>query len=58
MQEKRCIYVDNSLPKNCYAYSNQWCEADSEEYAEDAVIDYYYRINQYYEEFQSRETNY
>ena len=35
-----------------YAYSNQLCEVDSTKYAEEAVIDYYYRIDQYYKEHQ------
>ena len=43
--------------KNYFAYSNQGCEADSEEYAEDAVIDYYYRINQYNKEHPVGEEN-
>lgn len=48
-------YVDGS--DNYYAYSRQWCEADSEKYAEDAVIDYYYRIEQHINENQSGEEN-
>lgn len=48
-------YVDGS--DNYYAYSRQWCEADSEEYAEDAVIDYYYRIEQHINEHHSGEEN-
>lgn len=48
-------YVDGS--DNYYAYSRQWCEADSEEYAEDAVIDYYYRIEQHINEHRSGEEN-
>lgn len=48
-------YVDGS--DNYYTYSRQWCEADSEEYAEDAVIDYYYRIEQHINEHRSGEEN-
>ncbi len=48
-------YIDGS--DNYYAYSRQWCEADSEEYAKDAVLDYYYRINQYTKEHQDGEEN-
>lgn len=48
-------YVDGS--DNYYAYSRQWCEADSEEYAEDAVIDYYYRIEQHINEHRSGKEN-
>lgn len=48
-------YIDGS--DNYYAYSRQWCETDSEEYAEDAVIDYYCRIEQHINENQSGEEN-
>lgn len=48
-------YIDGS--DNYYDYSRQWCEADSEKYAEDAVIDYYYRIEQHINENQSGEEN-
>ena len=40
-------YVDGS--EDYDSYSMQWCELDSEEYAEKAVFDYYYRIYQYNE---------
>lgn len=29
------------------AYNSQWCEVDSDDYAEDTVSEYYYRIYQY-----------
>ena len=48
-------YIDGS--DDYYAYSRQWCEADSDEYAEDAVRDYYYRINQYIKEYENGEEN-
>ncbi|MBE6995353.1 MAG: hypothetical protein E7429_01270 [Ruminococcaceae bacterium] len=38
-----------------YAYRSQWCEADSTEYAEDSVIDYYRRIDQYKKEQETGE---
>lgn len=41
-------YIDGSTDH--IGYSSQWCELDSEKYAEDAVFDYYHRIYQYNEE--------
>lgn len=41
-------YIDGS--EDFQGYSTQWCELDSDEYAEDAVVDYYYRIYQYIKE--------
>lgn len=54
-REEFANYIDGS--ENYYAYSSQWCEADSEKYAEEAVIDYYYRINQYNKEHPVGEEN-
>lgn len=41
-------YIDGT--QDLEGYSRQWCERDSESYAEKAVTDYYYRIYQYNEE--------
>ena len=41
-------YVDGS--EDYEGYSMQWCELDSDEYADEAIIDYYYRIYQYNEQ--------
>lgn len=41
-------YVDGS--EDYESYSTQWCELDSDKYADEAIIDYYYRIYQYNEQ--------
>jgi len=41
-------YIDGS--EDYAGYNMQWCELDSDKYADEAIIDYYFRINQYIEE--------
>lgn len=46
--EKEFQYYIDGL-EDFPGYSQQWCEADSREYAAKAAIDYFYRIHQYNE---------